>query len=136
MPRHVAAITRSTKRVIPLLRATASAGSVGDVALAHDRARHAPRTAPAAAELAAGDAQDFDAGGFKPAVGLSVALVSHAQTRCEREGVVAVVPLLTFGRDRVESGVDYPQRVDAHRLRGGDQEWFRRVDAQPSVVDR
>src|SRR4051794_6666658 len=114
MPRHVAAITRSTKRVIPLLRRPATAGSVGDVALAHDRARHAARTAPAATELAARDAQDFDAGGFKPTVGLGIALVGHAQARCEREGVVAVIPLLTFGRDRVESGVDDAQRVDAH----------------------
>src|SRR3954453_22010449 len=105
MPRHAAAITRSTKRVIPVVRQRSVPGSVGDVPVAYDGARHAPRAATAAAELAAGDAQDLDAGGLEPAVGLDVALVGDAQSRREREGVVAVVPLLAFGGHRVESGV-------------------------------
>jgi hypothetical protein len=69
--------------------------------------RGPPRPLP---ELAAGDAHDLDAGLLQPVVGLGVALVGDDQPGREREGVVAVVPLLALGGDRVEPGVDGAQR--------------------------
>src|SRR5437660_1391066 len=98
MPRHAAASTRSTKRVIPVARSANSDGSGRPdlCPITHDRARHASWAAPATAQLAARDADDLDAGGLEPAVGLDVALVGDTQPRRECEGVVAVVPLLAF----------------------------------------
>ena len=48
-----------------------------------------------------------------------------------REGVVAVVPLLALGGDRVEAGVDDAQRVDAHRLGRRRQERLGAADLNP-----
>ena len=90
--------------------------------VAGDRAGHAPRPAAAGAELGAGDRDDLDAGLLEPGVGLDVALVGDRHARRDREGVVAVVPLLALGGDRVEAGVDLVQGVDLHRLGGGHQE--------------
>ena len=84
--------------------------------------RHAARPAAARAQLRAGDADDLDAGLLEAVVGLVVALVGDGDARCEGEGVVAVVPLLALGGDRVEAGVDLVQRVDLHRLGSGHQE--------------
>ena len=93
--------------------------------VAADGAAHAPRPAAAAAELRAGDPHDLDAGGLERRVGHGVALVGDRQPGREGEGVVAVVPLLALGGDRVEPGVDHPQPVDAHRGGRGDDERLR-----------
>src|SRR5664280_1733431 len=81
-----------------------------------DRAGHASRAAPAAAEFATGDAHDLDSGLLQPGVGLHVALVRDGQARPDREGVVAVVPLLALGGHGVQPGVDHPEPVDLHRV--------------------
>jgi hypothetical protein len=57
-----------------------------------------------------------------------VALVGHAEPGRDRQRVVAVVPLLAFGGDRVEAGVDDPEPVDPHRL-------GRRVQERPGRPD-
>ena len=72
----------------------------------------------------------LDAGVLEPVVGLVVALVGDRHPRREGQGVVAVVPLLALGGDRVEAGVDLVQGVDLHRLGGRDQEVLGLGDVQ------
>ena len=79
---------------------------------------------------------DLDAGLLEAGVGLVVALVGDRHPRRERQGVVAVVPLLALGGDRVEAGVDLVQRVDLHRLGGGDQERLGVGDVEHQVARR
>src|SRR3954454_9859893 len=90
--------------------------------LARDRAAHAARAPAAGAQLGAGDPDHVDAGVLQPGVCLVVPLVGDGHPRRQRQGVVAVVPLLALGGDRVEAGVDLVQGVDAHRLGRGHQE--------------
>src|SRR5687767_5356163 len=112
MPRQ-----RSTATNVMPFQATV-VHSVDAQRLADDRAAHAARAATAGAELGAGDPDDLDAGVLEPVVGLVVALVRHRDPWRQGEGVVAVVPLLALGGDRVEAGVDLVEGVDLHRLRG------------------
>ena len=102
--------------------------------LARDRAAHAARAAPTGAQLGAGDPDHLDAGVLQPVVGLVVALVGDRDPRCERQGVVAVVPLLPLGGDRVEAGVDPVHRVDAHGRGRGDQERLGLADLEDQVA--
>ena len=111
-------------------------GAATGSAVAGDRAAHAARAAAARAELGAGDPDDLDAGLLEAGVGLVVALVGDGDPRREGQGVVAVVPLLALGGDRVEAGVDLVQRVDAHRLGGRDQERLGVGDVQHQVARR
>src|SRR6478735_11996057 len=74
--------------------------------VAGDRAGHAPRPTTARAELGTGDRDHLDAGLLEAGVGLDVALVGDCHAGCDGERVVAVVPLLALGGDRVEPGVD------------------------------
>src|SRR3954447_24428091 len=108
---------------MPQIRRPAPTGSGKRVA--GDRTRHAAWSASTAAQLAAGDAYDVDAGVLELCVGLDIALVGDGQPGRDRQRVVAVIPLLAFGRHRVETGVDDAQRVDAHRLCCGDEERLR-----------
>ena len=102
--------------------------------VAGDGAAHAPRAAPAAAEFRARDRHDLDAGRLERGVGDGVPLVGHRDPRGHGEGVVAVVPLLALGGDRVEPGVDHPQAVDAHRGGGGHDERLRPGHGQLDVL--
>src|SRR6185436_15037877 len=85
--------------------------------VARDGAGHAAWTAPARAELGAGDRDHLDARGRKPVVGLDIALVRHRYLGLDGESVIAVVPLLTLGGYRVEPGIDMPELGDAHGVR-------------------
>ena len=92
------------------------------------RAAHAPRAAPAPAELAAGDVEHLDAVPAQERVGGDVALVGHHDAGRDGERVAAVVPLLALGGVHVLLGGEHPELAQAHRL--GD----RRVHALRRVV--
>src|SRR5215475_9163167 len=93
-------------------------GSERGVAL--DRAGHAVTAAAALAKLEALDRDDLDPGLAQRGVGAGVALVRDHHAGLERDHVVAVVPLLPLGLERVPAGLDdahlaYAQRL-AHQL--------------------
>src|SRR4029453_3334860 len=102
---------------------------LGAEGIAVDGAGHAPRPSPTAAQLAARDSDDLDAGLLEPCVGLDVSLLRHAEPGGYRQRVIAVVPLLAFGCDRIKAGVNHAQGIEAHRLGGGDEERLWALDA-------
>src|SRR3712207_6664925 len=130
-------IAHATAALLPSLEPTVQenwnsrTNGPGCVALqrgAGDGAGHAPGSAAAAAQLRARDPHHLDAGRLERGVGDGVAFVGHRQARGDGEGVVAVVPLLALGGDRVETGVDHPQPVDAHGGGRGLEEGCRAAD--------
>src|SRR3954470_23533385 len=88
--------TRCAVAVVTPFERFATSGGSGHRFASH-RTRHAAGAAPAAAELAAGDAYHLDARVLELRVGLHVALVGDRQPRRDRQRVVAVVPLLALG---------------------------------------
>src|SRR5829696_10559635 len=83
------------------------AGSAAERSIAIDGAGHATRPAAAGSQLRASNRNDLDARLFEPLVGLGVALVRDGHLGRQGKGVVAVVPLLTFGRHGIQTGVDH-----------------------------
>src|SRR6516225_3680036 len=79
-------------------------GSERGVAL--DRAGHAVAAAAALAELEALDRDHLDPGLAQRGVGAGVALIRDDHPGFERDHVVAVVPLLPLGLERVPAGLD------------------------------
>src|SRR5262252_6824857 len=96
------------------LNAISSPGSELGVAL--DRAGHAVAAAAALAELEALDRDDLDAGLAQRGVGARVALVGDDHPGFEGDHVVAVVPLLALGLERVAAGLDDPHLGHTQRL--------------------
>ena len=74
------------------------------------------RAAAAAAELEPLDRDDLDARLAQRGVGARVALVGDDDAGLERDDVVAVVPLLALGLERVAAGLDHAHLADAERL--------------------
>src|SRR6266705_2533423 len=80
---------------LPCVSAVAAAGRLRGIAL--DRAGHAARAAPAAAELAARDGHHLDAVLAQHRVRRHVALIAHHDAGRDGEVVGSVVPLLPLG---------------------------------------
>ncbi|KGC52761.1 hypothetical protein DO65_4930 [Burkholderia pseudomallei] len=73
--------------------------------------------ASAAAELARADRDHLDARLAQQRVRVRVAVVADDDARLDAHHVVAVVPLLAFGREIVAARLDDAQRFEAERLR-------------------
>src|SRR5271165_4283005 len=77
---------------------------------------HTMAAAAAAAELGSAHGNDLDAGLAKQGVGVGIAVVVNDHAGLERDDIVAVVPLLTFGLPGIAAGLDHDQRLQAQRL--------------------
>src|SRR4051794_4007009 len=84
--------------------------------VADDGAGHAVAAAAAAAELLSGDRVHFDPGLGELLVGGLVALVGDDHARCERDDVVAVVPLVALRLELVATRGDDLELLEAERV--------------------
>src|SRR5579864_6456841 len=87
--------------------------------VALDGAAHAVRSPPAAAELGSGDRDHLNARLAQAGVGVDVAVIGDDDAGLEAQEVVAVIPLLPLGTERVTAGRDHPDLVHAQRLLQG-----------------
>src|SRR5690606_32820835 len=91
-------------------------------------------TAAAGTQFRPGDPQHLYARILETRVRLDVALVGDDDARRESERVVAVVPLLTFRDDGIETGVDDAKFPDTHGFGRRVEEQFRPGDLHRAVV--
>src|ERR1700683_4505603 len=101
--------------------------------IASDGAGHAPGTTAAAAEFAAGHADHLDAMLAQHGVGGDVAVVAEDHPGSDREVIVPVVPLLTFGGPDVLVSDQHGDLGYAQRLRQCVPQAAVVCDLKPSV---
>src|SRR4051794_10699672 len=84
--------------------------------VADDGTRHAVAASAPTAQLLAGDRVHLDAGGGELHVGRLVALVPDDDSGRKRDDVVAVVPLIALGLERVAACGDDTKALEAERV--------------------